>query len=302
MGGVRDGAQGVGRHDVLRTGSGQRADGPAQADRSRPGGIRGRWTRGPGRAGRAVIGIDLSEKRALVTGGNRGIGRAIAEALAESGADVAVFARSEGSVREAAEAIVGRGVRSLALVGDVSSATDVGRAWDDVTEAWEGLDILVNNAGMTRDNLLLRMKDEEWEDVLAVNLSGAFHWCRLAVRSMIRQRYGRILNVSSVVGLTGNPGQSNYAASKAGLIGFTKSLAAEVAARGVTANAIAPGYIETEMTGAIGEAAKADYASRIPAGRLGDPRDVANLAVFIASPLAGYITGQVICVDGGLTR
>ncbi len=249
-----------------------------------------------------MIGIDLTGKRALVTGGNRGIGRGIAEALAEAGADVAVFARSEESVQRAAAEIAARGVRSLALTGDVSDAGDVDRAWDEVTGEWDGLDVLVNNAGITRDNLLLRMKPADWEDVLAVNLTGAFHWSRLAVKSMIRQRAGRILNVSSVVGLTGNPGQSNYAASKAGLIGFTKSLAAEVASRGVTVNAIAPGYVETEMTDALGEAAREEYESRIPAGRLGNPEDIANLAVFLASPLGDYITGQVICVDGGLTR
>lgn len=249
-----------------------------------------------------MIGIDLSGKRALVTGGNRGIGRGIAEAFAEAGADVAVFARSEASVEEAAGAIAAKGVRSLALTGDVSSADDVGRAWEELTAEWDGLDVLVNNAGVTRDNLLLRMKPEEWEGVLAVNLSGAFHWCRLAIKPMIRQRSGRILNVSSIVGLTGNPGQSNYAASKAGLIGFTKSLAAEVASRGVTVNAIAPGYVETQMTDALGEAARGEFASRIPAGRLGTPADIANVAVFLASPLADYITGQVICVDGGLTR
>ncbi|MDX1661571.1 MAG: 3-oxoacyl-ACP reductase FabG [Gemmatimonadota bacterium] len=177
----------------------------------------------------------------------------------------------------------------------------VERAWNELSEAWEGLDVLVNNAGITRDNLLLRMKPEDWQKVLEVNLTGAFHWCRHAVRSMIRQRTGRILNVSSIVGITGNPGQSNYAASKAGLIGFTRSLAAEVASRGVTVNAIAPGYVETEMTGALGDEAKADYEARIPAGRLGTPEDVARLAVFLASPLADYITGQVIRVDGGLS-
>lgn len=249
-----------------------------------------------------MIGIDLSGKRALVTGGNRGIGRGIAEALADAGADVAVFARSEGSVEEAVRAIGSKGVRSLALLGDVSSEADVERAWEAVTAEWEGLDILVNNAGITRDGLLLRMKPEEWDDVLAVNLTGAFRWCRRVVKPMIRQRSGRIVNVSSIVGETGNPGQSNYAASKAGLVGFTKSLAAEVASRGVTVNAIAPGYIATEMTDALGEAAKEEYASRIPAGRLGEPADIANAAVFLASPLADYITGQVIRVDGGLTR
>ncbi|HUP18997.1 MAG TPA: 3-oxoacyl-[acyl-carrier-protein] reductase [Gemmatimonadota bacterium] len=246
--------------------------------------------------------IDLTGKRALVTGGNRGIGRAIAETLADAGADVAVFARSADSVREAAAAIEAKGVRSLALIGDVGRPADVERAWAELQAAFEGLDVLVNNAGITRDNLLLRMKPEEWTQVLDVNLSGAFHWCRMAVKPMIRQRWGRIVNVSSIVGLTGNPGQANYAASKAGLIGLSKSLAAEVASRGVTVNVIAPGFIETEMTEALDEKQRAEYEARIPAGRLGTPGDVAHAVLFLASSMSDYITGQVVVVDGGLTR
>lgn len=245
--------------------------------------------------------IDLSGKRALVTGGNRGIGRAIAETLAEAGADVAVFARSEESVREAAEAIDDIGTRGLALVGDVSEPREVEAAWERLLEEFDGLDVLVNNAGVARDNLLLRMKPEEWDEVLEVNLTGAFRWSRLALRPMLRQRAGRIINVGSIVGLTGNPGQTNYAASKAGLTGFSKSLAAEVASRGITVNVLAPGYIETEMTDALGESVREEFLGRIPMGRLGTPGDVARAALFLASPLSDYITGQIICVDGGLT-
>ncbi|MDX1624659.1 MAG: 3-oxoacyl-[acyl-carrier-protein] reductase [Gemmatimonadota bacterium] len=245
--------------------------------------------------------MDLSGKRALVTGGNRGIGRAIAETLAEAGADVAVFARSEESVREAAEAIGDIGTRGLALVGDVSEPGEVEAAWERLLEEFDGLDVLVNNAGVARDNLLLRMKPEEWDQVLEVNLTGAFRWSRLALRPMLRQRAGRIINVGSIVGLTGNPGQTNYAASKAGLTGFSKSLAAEVASRGITVNVLAPGYIETEMTDALGESVREEFLGRIPMGRLGTPGDVARAALFLASPLSDYITGQIICVDGGLT-
>lgn len=246
--------------------------------------------------------IDLAGKRALVTGGNRGIGRAIAERLAEAGADVAVFARSESSVAETERALAERGVRGLGLVGDVSSDEDVERAWDRLVGEFGGLDILVNNAGITRDGLLLRMKPEDWDTVLDVNLTAAYRWCRRAVKPMLRQRSGRILNISSIVGVIGNPGQANYAASKAGLIGFSKALAVEVAARGVTVNVIAPGFIETEMTHALGDASQADFLARIPLGRLGTTGNVADLALFLASPMSDYITGQVICVDGGLTR
>jgi 3-oxoacyl-[acyl-carrier protein] reductase len=246
--------------------------------------------------------IDLSGKRALVTGGNRGIGRTIAERLADAGADVAVFARSEESVAEAARALSERGVRGLPLVGDVGSDADVERAWGELMKEFGQLDVLVNNAGITRDGLLLRMKPEDWHAVLEINLTGAFRWCRLAAKQMLRQRSGTIINISSIVGVIGNPGQTNYAASKAGLIGFSKSLAVEVAARGITVNVIAPGFIETEMTHVLGDEAQAEFLSRIPLGKLGTTGDVADLALFLASPMSDYITGQVICVDGGLTR
>ncbi|HEY7473182.1 MAG TPA: 3-oxoacyl-[acyl-carrier-protein] reductase [Gemmatimonadota bacterium] len=246
--------------------------------------------------------IDLKGKRALVTGGNRGIGRGIAERLAEAGADVAVFARSQESVTETARALSERGVRALPLVGDVSSERDIDAAWNRLVEEFEGLDVLVNNAGITRDGLLLRMKPEDWDAVLDVNLTAAYRWCRRAVKQMLKQRSGRIVNISSIVGVIGNPGQTNYAASKAGLIGFSKSLAIEVATRGITVNVIAPGFIETEMTHVLGEGSQQDFLNRIPLGRLGTTGNVADLALFLASSMSDYITGQVICVDGGLTR
>ncbi len=246
--------------------------------------------------------LDLGGRTALVTGGTRGIGRAVAGSLAEAGADVAVFARSADSVQRTAGELAAAGARTLGLVGDVGNPADVERAWAQAQEAFGMIDILINNAGINRDNLLLRMKPSEWDEVLRVNLGGTFHCSRLAVKAMIRKRWGRIVNMASVVGLTGNPGQANYAASKAGVIGFSKSLAAEVASRGVTVNVVAPGFIETDMTAALDDATRAGYEARIPAGRLGSAEDVANLVLFLASPLSDYITGQVICVDGGLTR
>ncbi len=245
--------------------------------------------------------IDLQGRCALVTGGNRGIGRAIAEALAVAGADVAVFARNADSVREAAGALAALGVRSQGVTGDVARLEDVERAWEEIQNGLGGVDILVNNAGVTRDNLLLRMKPEEWRDVMDVNLTGTFNWSRTVLKSMIRQRWGRIVNIASIVGVTGNAGQANYAASKAGIIGFSKSLAQEVGSRNVTVNVIAPGFIETEMTAELSEEARAAYLARIPLGRLGTATEVAGTAVFLASQESEYITGQVICVDGGLT-
>ncbi|HET9581304.1 MAG TPA: 3-oxoacyl-[acyl-carrier-protein] reductase [Gemmatimonadota bacterium] len=247
-------------------------------------------------------GLDLSGRTALVTGGTRGIGRAVSETLARAGASVIVFARSAEAVGRTAEELAGHGVRTLGLVGDVGDPSDVERAWGEAQAAFEAVDILVNNAGLTRDNLMIRMKQEEWDEVLRVNLGGAFLWSRHALRPMIRRRWGRIINMASVVGVTGNAGQANYAASKAGLIGLSKSLAAEVASRGVTVNVVAPGFIETDMTAGLDAATRAGYEQRIPAGRLGSAKDVAHLVLFLASSLSDYITGQVICVDGGLTR
>lgn len=215
---------------------------------------------------------------------------------------MAIFARNADTVAETANALRKEGVASLELIGDVADQEQVEHAWGIYQDEFGQLDVLVNNAGITRDNLLLRMKPDEWRSVLETNLYGAYHWCRLVAKRMIRQKEGRIINIASIVGVTGNAGQSNYAASKAGLIGFSKSLAAELASRNVTVNVIAPGFIETEMTAALGAGAQEEFLARIPLGRLGLPDDVANLALFLASPMSDYITGQVICVDGGLTR
>ncbi len=215
---------------------------------------------------------------------------------------MAIFARNADTVAATVSALKQKGVASLELLGDVADPEQVEHAWGTYQDEFGRLDVLVNNAGITRDNLLLRMKPDEWRSVLETNLYGAYNWCRLAAKRMIRQKEGRIINIASIVGVTGNAGQSNYAASKAGLIGFSKSLAQELASRNVTVNVIAPGFIETEMTAALGDEARQVFLGRVPLGRLGSPRDVANLALFLASPMSDYITGQVICVDGGLTR
>ena len=234
----------------------------------------------------------LEGRSALVTGGSRGIGRAIAEELASAGASVVVGYRSGKDEAEAvASAIGGRAVRA-----DVGSDEDARRL---VGEAGE-LDVLVNNAGVTRDGLLARMPDDDWETVLRTNLYGAFHTCRAAARGMMRRRRGAIVNVTSVVGIHGNPGQTNYAASKGGIIGFTKALARELAPRGVRANAVAPGYIDTALTGVLPEDVTAAILTNTPLGRLGEPHDVAGAVRFLCSDEASFITGEVLLVDGGL--
>ena len=238
-------------------------------------------------------------KVVLVTGASRGIGRAIAEALASAGATVVLGARDETKLAEAVDAIVTAGGSASAVPLDGSRRESVDSALAAVLERHGRLDGLVNNAGITRDNLLLRMKAEEWEAVLSTNLTGVYHCTQAALRPMLKQRSGRIVNVTSVVGITGNAGQANYAASKAGVIGFTKSVAREVASRTITVNAIAPGFIDTEMTAAMTDKAREAVASSIPMGRVGKPEDVAGAALFLISDAAAYVTGQVLGVDGG---
>ncbi len=241
---------------------------------------------------------ELSGRTALVTGGSRGIGRAIGEALAAAGARVALVARNGAAAAEAAEALPGTGHAGFACdVGDPAAVQEVVQA----VEAGVGeVSILVNNAGITRDGLLLRMKDEDWDEVMRTNLKGAFNFTRSVTKGMMRRRDGVILNISSVVGLMGNAGQANYAASKAGLIGFTKAAARELASRNIRVNAVAPGYIETDMTSGLGEEQTAALLRQIPMARLGAPEDVAACVRFLAGPGGRYITGQVLTVDGGM--
>jgi 3-oxoacyl-[acyl-carrier protein] reductase len=241
----------------------------------------------------------LTGRVSLVTGASRGIGRAIARALAAEGATVVLGARDPVRLAEAVAEIAGEGGRAEAVSLDVADRAAVEAAVAGILTTHGRLDHLVNNAGITRDNLLLRMKAEEWEAVLATNLSGVFHCTQAALRPMLKQRSGRIVSVTSVVGLTGNAGQANYAASKAGILGFTKSVAREVASRSITVNAVAPGFIETDMTAAMTDKAREAVVAAIPMGRVGRPGDVAAAVTFLVSEAAAYITGQVLGVDGG---
>ena len=243
--------------------------------------------------------MELEGHVAIVTGGSRGIGLGIATELAEGGARVAVIGRDEERATRAADQLPGRG--HIGLACNVADSSQVREAVSQVEEELGGVTILVNNAGITRDNILLRLKDEDWDEVMGVNLKGTFNMTRSIVRGMMKRREGVILNVSSVVGLSGNAGQANYAASKAGIIGFTKSIARELASRGIRCNAIAPGFVETDMTSALDEAQTEALKQQIPLGRLGSPQDIARVARFLAGPGACYITGQVIAVDGGMS-
>ena len=241
--------------------------------------------------------IDLTGRVALVTGSTRGIGRAIATTLAGCGARVAIVGREKGRADEAAAAI-GASARGFAC--DVGDAAAVTKLVEETEKELGSVDILVNNAGLTRDNIVLRLKDDDWDSVLDANLRGAFVAIRTAARGMMKRRWGRIINISSVVGITGNKGQANYAASKAGLIGLTKSVAKELASRNILANAVAPGFIDTDMTAAMTADARAALSAQIPLERLGSPQDIAGTVAFLASEHAAYITGQVFVVDGGM--
>lgn len=249
--------------------------------------------------------IDLTGKTAIVTGagrGGRGIGRGIAVALARAGADVAVTARTNVADAEAvAQAVTDLGRKSLAIACDVADSASVEALFAKVKEEWGRVDILVNNAGITRDTLLLRMSEDDWDAVLDTNLKGAFLCTRAAAKLMLKQKSGRIINITSINGQVGSPGQANYSASKAGMIGLTKTVAKELASRGITVNAVAPGFIETQMTDFARGEMRDEIVKRVPLGRLGSIEDVGAAVAFLASDAASYITGQVLTVDGGLT-
>jgi 3-oxoacyl-[acyl-carrier protein] reductase len=242
----------------------------------------------------------LTDRIAVVTGAGRGIGRAIALKLAQAGADVACVSRTSDNAERVAAEVRALGRRAWATGVDVADAAAVGTAAERLLAEITRLDILVNNAGVTRDGLLMRMSEIDWDTVLDTNLKGAFNVTRAFVRPLIRQRAGRIINIASVIGLLGNPGQCNYAASKAGLIGFTKSLARELGSRQITANVVAPGFTETDMTAGLGEDIRSSVLRQIPLARFGQPDDIAEAVLFLASPAAQYITGQVLAVDGGM--
>lgn len=243
----------------------------------------------------------LNEKIAIVTGASRGIGRAIALQLAADGATVVVnYSGSQQKAEEVVATIEAAGGQAVAMQASVANSDDVSRLIDDVVKQFGRIDILVNNAGITRDNLLMRMKEDEWDDVLNTNLKGVFLCTKAVTRTMMKQRYGRIINISSIVGVSGNAGQANYVAAKAGVIGLTKTTAKELASRNILVNAIAPGFITTEMTDALPEDMKAAMLAQIPLARLGEPAHVAKAVSFLASDDASYITGQTLHIDGGL--
>ncbi|QSQ09848.1 3-oxoacyl-[acyl-carrier-protein] reductase FabG [Koleobacter methoxysyntrophicus] len=244
---------------------------------------------------------ELSGRIAVVTGGSRGIGKAIALELAENGANVVInYSKDSKGAQEVAEYIRNKGIDCLTIKANVSLASEVENMVETIIEKYGRIDILVNNAGITRDSLLARMKEKDWDDVIDINLKGVYNCTKSVVKVMMKQRWGRVVNISSVVGITGNPGQTNYSAAKAGIIGFTKSCARELASRGITVNAVAPGFIRTDMTDKLRNEIKKELESKIPVGRLGKPEDVAHTVLFLVSSKADYITGQVINVDGGM--
>ncbi|QTD42356.1 3-oxoacyl-[acyl-carrier-protein] reductase [Sporosarcina sp. Te-1] len=240
-------------------------------------------------------------KTAIVTGASRGIGREIALRLAKEGANVVVnYSGSQGKAEEVVAEITSLGGQAISVQANVADAESVKAMMDETMKQYGSIDYLVNNAGITRDNLLMRMKEDEWDDVMAINLKGVFLCTKAVTRQMMKQRAGRIVNVASIVGVSGNPGQANYVAAKAGVIGLTKTTAKELASRNITVNAVAPGFITTDMTDALPEDVKSQMLSTIPLGKLGDPQDVANVVAFLLSDEAAYITGQTIHVDGGM--
>jgi len=246
--------------------------------------------------------LSLADKNVLVTGGSRGIGKALVEAFADEGARVAFTYRSSASqAEELVRTITDRGVEALAIQGDAANSSAAEQAVHDVLNRWETLDVLVNNAGITRDGLMLRSTEEDWDAVLDTNLKSVYNFCKAVYRPMMKQRFGRIINMSSVVGVMGNPGQTNYAASKAGIIGLSKSLAKELARRGITVNVVAPGYVKTDMTDDLPKAAQEAMQKAIPVGKPAAPEDIAAAVLFLASDAASYITGHVLHVDGGLS-
>lgn len=245
--------------------------------------------------------MSLKGKTAIITGGSRGIGKACAIYLAKQGADIVFnYSNNSSMAEETADEIKNLGVKVLAVKADVKSSQDIDYLFNQALENFNSIDILVNNAGITRDTLLIRMKEEDWDTVQDINLKGVYLTCKAAAKHMMKKRQGRIINISSVVGITGNPGQANYAASKAGIIGFSKSIAKELAPRGILVNVVAPGFIDTDMTSVLGEKVKDNILSQIPLGRYGSPEDVAKLVTFLASDDNQYITGQVINIDGGM--
>lgn len=244
--------------------------------------------------------MDFKGQVAIVTGGGRGIGRAIAEGLAKRGVNLAIADINPDEAIESAEAFTALGVKAIGIKLDVSKSEEVKKVFEDIRSEFNRIDILVNNAGITKDSLLLRMKEEDWDSVVDINLKSVFLCSKEAIKEMSQRRYGRIVNITSVAAFMGNPGQANYSASKAGIVGLTKTIAKEYASRGITVNAVAPGFIKTAMTDVLSESVKEEMKKLIPLGRFGTVEDVANAVIFLASPDSGYMTGQVIHVNGGM--